>query len=427
MTTVPIILTICFIVGYIAIIIEHNISIDKSATSLLTGVLMWTIIALTGDIHIVQHDFLHVVLPEIAGILLFIIGAMTIVEVIDLHNGFKAITDIIQTKNKKKFLWIVGIVSFFMGAVLDNLTTAIVMVTLLRKLIDDKEERMLLAGVVIIAANAGGAWSPIGNVTTTLLWNGGQISPLKVFIENFIPGLICLIIPLIMFTNKFKGELVFNIQEENIGISRSTSISIFVLGIVLLLAVPIYKTITHLPPFMGMMFSLGVFWFIIDMLHNAQYSEEKAKLSVFKAMSKIDMPTVVFFFGILSAVAALEYSHVLTLFAQWMDKYVGNHNVIIYIIGLLSAIVDNVPLVAAVQGMYDVSQFPADSHFWHFVAYCAGTGGSILIIGSAAGVAAMGIEKIDFIWYAKRIGFIAWVGYSAGALFTIIWSKLLGM
>lgn len=427
MGTTAIILIIIFVVGYAAIIFEHNISIDKAASALLTGVLMWTIIALTGNSHVIQHDFLHQILPEIAGILLFIIGAMTIVEVIDMHNGFKSITNIITTNSKKKLLWTVGILAFFMGAILDNLTTAIVMVSLLRKLIDDKEERMLLAGIVVIAANAGGAWSPIGNVTTTMLWNGGQITPLNVFIENFIPGLICLVIPIFMMSFKFKGKIAYVVQPEHSNISNRTSTSIFVLGILLLLLVPFFKAYTHLPPFMGMLFSLAIFWFVVDMLHNAKPDEERGTISVYKAMSKIDMPTVIFFFGILSAVAALEYGHILTNLAKWMEKYVGNTNIIIYIIGLLSAIVDNVPLIAAVQGMYTVEQFPADSHFWHFAAYCAGTGGSILIIGSAAGVAAMGIEKIDFVWYAKKIGFIALVGYSAGALATIAWAKLIGM
>ncbi|MCB9032369.1 MAG: sodium:proton antiporter NhaD [Chitinophagales bacterium] len=420
-----ILLLLIFCVGYAAIIFEHNIGIDKAAAAVITGVAMWTLMVFSEGIE-VTHRFEHVI-PEIAGILFFIIGAMTIVEIIDLHNGFIVITNFIKTDSKKKFLWIVAIISFLCGAILDNLTTAIVMVSLLRKIVDNKEERMLLAGIVVIAANAGGSFSPIGNVTTTLLWVGGQITPLKVFLANFIPGLICLVVPVFVLSFSFKGKMniELKVERENLNISTKTSTFIFWYGVALLLFVPIFKTLTHLPPFMGMLFSLGIFWFTTDLLHKKSETATKKELSVYRALENIDLPSVIFFFGILSAVAALQEAGILRAMAQWMDTHIGNYDLITFIIGLLSAVVDNVPLVAATQGMYSIQQFAVDSHFWHFIAYCAGVGGSILVIGSAAGVAAMGIEKLNFIWYAKRIGWLAFLGYAAGAIYIVLMKNII--
>jgi Na+/H+ antiporter NhaD/arsenite permease-like protein len=408
-----------FILGYSAIAFEHPIKINKTASALLTGVLCWTVyIMMSNDKHIIS-DQLTEHLGELSGILFFLMGAMTIVELIDAHDGFDIITSKIKTTNKRKLIWIICLITFLLSAVLDNLTTTIVMVSLLRKLIDDKENRLLFAGMVIIAANAGGAWSPIGDVTTTMLWIGGQVSANNIIIKLIIPSLVSLLIPLIILSFKLKGNISRPATDKEIIINPTSSFernTVFFLGIGALVFVPIFKTITHLPPFMGVLFGLGILWVVTEIIHSSKDDEDKDVLSVLHALRKIDMPSILFFLGILIAISALQSTGLLTELAQYMNDTIGNLNIIVPLIGLLSAIIDNVPLVAASMGMYDLTTYPTDSYIWEFLAYCAGTGGSILIIGSAAGVAAMGMEKIDFMWYLKKIAWLAAIGYFAGTL-----------
>jgi NhaD family Na+/H+ antiporter len=408
-----------FVLGYAAIAFEHPIKINKSATALLTGVLCWTVYILMGnDSHLINEQLTEHI-GELSGILFFLMGAMTIVELIDAHDGFDVITSRITTNNKRKLLWIICILTFFLSSVLDNLTTAIVMVSLLRKLIDNKEDRLLFIGMVVIAANAGGAWSPIGDVTTTMLWIGGQVTAQNIMIKLFLPSIICLVVPLMILSFRLKGNVSRPEIKENIS-ANPTSLfernTVFFLGIGALVFVPVFKTITHLPPFMGVLFGLGILWVITEMIHSSKDDEDKDVLSVLHALRKIDMSSILFFLGILIAISSLQSTGVLSSLAKYMNDTIGNLNIIVPLIGLLSAIVDNVPLVAASMGMYDLITYPQDSYIWEFLAYCAGTGGSILIIGSAAGVAAMGMEKIDFIWYLKRIAGLAFIGYAAGAL-----------
>lgn len=411
-------MVIIFILGYVAIAFEHPININKSATALLTGVLCWTVYILMGsDSHLINEQLTEHI-GELSGILFFLMGAMTLVELIDAHDGFDVITSRITTNNKRKLLWIICIISFFLSAVLDNLTTAIVMVSLLRKLIDNKEDRLLFIGMVVIAANAGGAWSPIGDVTTTMLWIGGQITAQNIMLKLLIPSILCLIVPLFILSFKLKGSVTRPEIKENASPNPTTSFernAVFFLGIGALVFVPVFKTITHLPPFMGVLFGLGVLWVVTEIIHSKKDDEDKDSLSVLHALRKIDMSSILFFLGILIAISSLQSTGVLASLANYMNDSIGNLNIIVPAIGLLSAIVDNVPLVAASMGMYDITTYPTDSYIWEFLAYCAGTGGSILIIGSAAGVAAMGMEKIDFIWYLKKIAWLALVGYFAGA------------
>lgn len=410
---------ILFVVGYAAIAFEHPIKINKSASALLTGVLCWTVYIMMGaDKHIISEELTEH-LGELSGILFFLMGAMTIVELVDAHDGFDVITSQIKTTDKRKLIWIISIITFFLSAVLDNLTTAIVMVSLLRKLVDNKEDRLLFIGMVIIAANAGGAWSPIGDVTTTMLWIGGQITAGNIMLKLFIPSMVCLIIPLLILSFKLKGKVSRPAVAENSSANPTTAFErniVFFMGIGALVFVPVFKTITHLPPFMGVLFGLGILWVVTEIIHSNKDDEDKDTLSVVHALRKIDVPSILFFLGILIAISSLQSSGILTSVAHYMNDTIGDLNIIVPLIGLLSAIVDNVPLVAASMGMYDLTTYPADSYIWEFLAYCAGTGGSILIIGSAAGVAAMGMERIDFIWYLKKIAWLAILGYAAGAL-----------
>lgn len=412
------IISIIFILGYAAIALEHPLKINKAATALVTGVLCWSVFALFSADKIHVSELLTEHLGELAGILFFLLGAMTIVELIDAHDGFEIITSRINTTSKRKLVWLIAILTFFLSAVLDNLTTAIVMVSLLKKLIPDKKERMLFAGLVIIAANAGGAWSPIGDVTTTMLWIGGQITTVNIILKTFLPSLVCLAIPTLIVSMSVKGPVGQmekpnkNRNFTNSSLERNT---VFWLGIGSLLFVPVFKTITHLQPYMGILFGLGLMWIITELIHSEKDEQEKGFLSVNHALRKVDTPSVLFFLGILLSVAALQSTGILAEVAIGMDSTIGNMKIITILIGILSAIVDNVPLVAAAQGMYSLEQFPTDHYFWEFLAYCAGTGGSILIIGSAAGVATMGLEKIEFFWYLKRISLLALAGYLAGA------------
>ena len=420
-------ISLIFILGYAAITLEHSIKLNKAASAMLTGVLCWTVYALfsTNTHHVNEHLTSH--LGDVAGILFFLLGAMTIVELIDAHDGFQIIIDKIQTTNKSKLVWSIAFITFFLSAVLDNLTTSIVMVSLLRKLIDEKMERWMFAGLIIIAANAGGAWSPIGDVTTTMLWIGEQVTTWNIMIKTFIPSLVCMIIPTYFIARQMKGKLkkpVVTDVANSITSTRFERNIVFFFGVGMLLFVPVFKTITHLPPFMGILFGLSVLWIVTEIIHHEKDEAEKGVLSVNHALRKIDTPSVLFFLGILLSIAALEVTGILTDAATFMDNAVGNINIITMLIGVFSAIVDNVPLVAAAQGMYSMDIYPTDHNFWEFLAYCAGTGGSCLIIGSAAGVAAMGIEKINFFWYIKKISLLALVGYLAGAAVYLLQNQL---
>lgn len=412
------IIALVFVIGYAGIAFEHPLRVNKTASALLTGVLCWTIYMMgSADIDLVSGQ-LYEHLGQISGILFFLLGAMTIVELIDAHDGFEVITSRINTTDKRKLLWIISILTFFLSAVLDNLTTTIVMVSLLRKLIDDKPTRMFFVSMVVLAANAGGAWTPIGDVTTTMLWIGGQLTTGNIITNLFIPSIVCLIVPLLVLSFSMTGK----VETPKVMASHQTDKTtpfeqklILAMGIGALLFVPFFKTITHLPPFMGMLFGLAILWILTELIHKNKNDADKDAYSVIQALRKADVPSVLFFLGILIAISALESTHQLRDLAQLMDEKIGNLNVIVISIGVLSAIVDNVPLVAAGMGMYDMTTYPTDHYFWSFLAYCAGTGGSMLIIGSAAGVAAMGMEKIDFIWYLKNISFLALLGYLSGA------------
>lgn len=419
---------IVFVLGYAAIALEHPIKVDKAASALIIGGLGWALFAFSGvDHHTLTHEIQHHIV-DIAEILFFLLGAMTIVELVDAHQGFAIITDKITTNKKVYLIWILSVITFFFSAVLDNLTTAIVMAALLPKLIKDKETLWLFAGVVILSANAGGAWSPIGDVTTIMLWIGGQVSAVNIISAVIIPSIVCAIVPLIYLTFKLKGDIERpKLQELDEHKKNPTTPFernlIFYLGVLGLLFVPAFKMITHLPPYVGMMFSLGVLWLVTEIIHRSKNHEQKSQLSVIGVLKKVDTPTIFFFLGILLAVAALQSAGHLDIVATYLDTTFNGQTtegiyIINIIIGLLSSIVDNVPLVAGAMGMYPIAEsglYAIDGKFWEFLAYCAGTGGSVLIIGSAAGVAVMGILKIDFIWYLKNISFLALIGYVAGA------------
>jgi Na+/H+ antiporter NhaD/arsenite permease-like protein len=424
------IVIILFVVGYLAIALEHPIKINKTASALLTGVICWTIYAVSSPDHI-EEIGLHLGehLGEIAAILFFLMGAMTIVELVDAYQGFKIITDRINTRNPKKLLWIICIVTFFLSAILDNLTTAIVMISLIRKLVPNKDMRLFFAGMIVIAANAGGAWSPIGDVTTTMLWIGGQISAGNIMLTLFLPSIVCMVVPLIYLQFTLKGELGHaenNNQESAGGHGHGHGkpikgqLTMLIMGVGGLISVPIFKTVTHLPPYLGMLLALGVLWVVSELINPDMDEAEKRPYTAAGALTRIDVPSVLFFLGILLAVGALQSMNILTSFSGWLDSTLGDQRIIITLIGILSAIVDNVPLVAASMGMYDMNVYYQDHLIWEMLAYCAGTGGSILIIGSAAGVAVMGMEKIDFIWYLKRISLLAMLGYFAGAIIYLI-------
>jgi len=402
-----------FIAGYLAIAFEHPLKINKTASALVTGVLVWMMYAIsTGSTTELGHH-----LASTSEILFFLLGAMTLVELVDAHNGFYFVSRLIKTDKVIKLLWIVGLITFFMSAVLDNLTTAIVMVTLLRKLISNTDTRKYFVGIVVIAANAGGAWSPIGDVTTTMLWIGGQISALGIIQGMFLPALLSLIVPLSVASFVIKGESIgqpvvaesFSSMEQ-----RDGKIMLFA-GAGSLLGVPVFKSLTQLPPYMGILLALGLVWILSELLHSEKDDAAKKHLSVGYALTKIDTSSILFFLGILLAIGGLESFGYLHALSDQLALSLGNQNLIVTIIGLASAVVDNVPLVAATMGMYSLTDFPMDHSMWEYLAFCAGTGGSILIIGSAAGVAVMGMEKIEFGWYLKKIGFLALMGYFAGA------------
>jgi Na+/H+ antiporter NhaD/arsenite permease-like protein len=415
---------IIFVLGYLLIAFEHPIKINKSATAIVTGVLCWTIYAVASDEsveHITHQLGEH--FGEISAILFFLLGAMTIVELVDAYHGFRIITDRITTKNPKTLLWVICWVTFFLSALLDNLTTAIVMVSLVRKLVPNKNMRYFFAGMIVIAANAGGAWSPIGDVTTTMLWIGGQISAVNIIKTLILPSIVCMTIPLLYLQFTLKGELghaAGHSSGEHAQKNVKGSKTMLILGILGLISVPVFKTVTHLPPYLGMLLALGVLWIVSELINPHMDEAEKKSYTAAGALARIDVPSVLFFLGILLAVAALDAMEILQHFAGYLDQTLGDNRIIITLIGILSSIVDNVPLVAASMGMYSLDVYHTDHMIWEYLAYCAGTGGSILIIGSAAGVAVMGMEKIDFIWYLKKISFLALLGYFAGAIVYLI-------
>ncbi len=411
-------LVIIFVLAYAAIALEHPLKVNKTASALIGAGLLWTLYALmSGDHQAVKHN-LNESVAATAQIVFFLMGAMTIVEVIDAHNGFYVITSRIKTVKLTSLLWLVGFVSFFLSSILDNLTTTIVMISLMKRLLDRHDDRLFFAGIIVIAANAGGAWTPIGDVTTTMLWIGGQITTLNIMKGVFLPSLACLVVPLTLLSFTLRGKMVVPPKSSTASSHLQTTpferTFIFCLGIGTLVAVPLFKSVTHLPPFMGILFGLGILWLVGELLHRKKEDEFKLHLTLTAALKRIDMSCIVFFVGILLAVATLEHTHILASLAGWLDRTVGRQDIIVTLIGLASAVVDNVPLVAASMGMYDLATYPPDSFLWSFMSYCAGTGGSILIIGSAAGVAAMGLEKIHFFWYAKRIGGLAALGYFSG-------------
>lgn len=448
-----ILIAVVFVAGYVAIALEHPIKINKTASAILTGVICWTLFALASPLQAVMESgsfssFVDILkleigaekvagmtnpelyrefvlvqlgdhLGEIAQILFFLMGAMTIVELVDAHHGFRFITDRIKTKNPKTLLWIVCWVTFFLSSILDNLTTSIVMVSLIRKLIPNRELRLLFAGMIVIAANAGGAWTPIGDVTTTMLWIGGQISTVNIMQVLFAPSVICMLVPLLFLNFTLKGSL--GEFEDRASAKKHEEIVksgrlMLILGVGALVSVPVFKTVTHLPPYVGMLLGLGILWVVSELINPDLDEAVKKNYTAAGALARIDVPSVLFFLGILLAVGALESMQVLHHFAKLLDTTFGDQRIIVTLIGLLSSVVDNVPLVAASMGMYSMDIYPQDNLIWEYLAYCAGTGGSILIIGSAAGVAVMGMEKVDFIWYLKKISLLALLGYAGGAI-----------
>lgn len=497
-----------FIVGYLAIVFEHTLQINKAASALLAGVLCWTAHIVAGDTHLVNEQLLHH-LAGISQILFFLLGAMTIVELIDAHDGFELITSRITTTSRRKLLVTIAVLAFLLSAVLDNLTASIVMMSLVRKLASADQDRRYYGGMVIIAANSGGVWSPIGDVTTTMLWVGGQVTTLPLITELIVPALVSVIVPMLWIGSRLKGDVgrrkaapesamarltgveaamphaeqtsitlppdaaAVGLTLAGLDLRRRTGVSVvsisreggdiatpsptdpmhagdvlvlagssdsiahalamliagrspeptapferklvLIVGTGVLLFVPVFKTLTHLPPFMGILLGLGLLWGLTELIHKRKNDEGKGTLSVAGALQRVDSQSVLFFLGILLAIGALESDGLLAGLANEMERAIGNVDLITMSIGLSSSVVDNVPLVAAAQGMYSLQTFPVDHHFWLFLAYCAGTGGSILIIGSAAGIAVMGIQRITFGWYVRHMSLPALLGYLAGA------------
>ncbi|TWU56355.1 sodium:proton antiporter NhaD [Rubripirellula reticaptiva] len=436
---------IVFVLGYLAIAFEHKLKINKAASALFIGVVCWSLYVVNlpdllprasipswFEQESVQEEIVDVPLHfaidaqhlhqtgEIASILFFLMGAMTIVELVDAHEGFALITDRIRTRDKRTLLWTVGLLTFFLSAILDNLTTTIVMVSLLRKLVADREDRLRFVGMVVIAANAGGAWTVIGDVTTTMLWIKHKLGTVEVMGELFLGSLVCLLVPLLGFSRSMKGAFtspVISNSHVAKDIRPWHQWLFLILGLIGLLGVPVFKTFTHLPPYMGMMLSLSVLWGVSELVGHTLDEQTRSSTGVLAALRRVDMSSILFFLGILLAVGSLGATGTLQSAAVWLDSVLPNRDIVAVVIGLVSSVVDNVPLVAAGIEMYDL---PVNDPFWMLLAYCAGTGGSCLIIGSAAGVAAMGLEHIDFVWYFKRIAPWALAGYIAGAVVVVI-------
>ena len=452
---------VVFVLGFLAIALEHQLSVDKAAIALITGALVWVCIAFGADALIytlpsfqeylqthpdatvnefITHHELVIRLGEISEILFYLLGSMTIIEIIDSHGGFSILSKSIKTTSKVKLLWIFSFLSFFLSAILDNLTATILMITLMWKLIGGKNTRWFFAGMIVIAANAGGAWSPIGDVTTIMLWIGGQVNALSIIKELFLPSLICMLVPLIIVSFSIKGNTI-----PPSGSDRAKSIVpttdrerwiILLSGVAGSLFVPVFKYVTHLPPYMGVLLVVGIMWIMLEIMHRKKQKEIRMRLTLIGILKKIDTPTIFFLLGILLAVAGLQSTGHLKLISVFLDQNINNIYAINMAIGALGSLVDNVPLVAGAIGMYPLASpeaiealsltdpaqaaymenFMKDGSFWKLLAYCAGTGGSILIIGSAAGVAAMGMAKMDFVWYLKKMSLLAIAGYLSGIL-----------
>ncbi len=437
MSTLTLAIVIVFCIGYLFIAIESVTKINKAAIALLMLVATWTLFMISPDSYLpmatgeqlatVVSEAIEQHLGSTSTTLFFLMGAMTIVELVDQNGGFNFVRDVMHTHSKRALLWRIAFMTFFLSAILDNLTTSIVMIMILRKLVSDHKDRIIYASLVIIAANSGGAFSPIGDVTTIMLWNKGVITALGVISELLVPSIVSMVIPAYVLSFSLKGSLVFTAeQSQTVQASNLTAMQrkvIFFLGVGGLIFVPIFKSITHLPPFVGILLVLGVLWTVTEVFYaHLKNPEEKGAMQkrVSQMLSRIDMSTILFFLGILMAVACLETIGVLTMLGQGLNEtFDGNHYLITGIIGVLSSIVDNVPLVAGCMGMYPVAptgDMAVDGIFWQLLAYCAGVGGSMLIIGSAAGVVVMGLEKITFGWYMRHISWIAFVGYIAGIL-----------
>lgn len=406
-------LVITFAVGYTLITFEHIAKINKATIALLTAVICWSIVFITNNGEINQLGPFCEELANISQVVFFLLGALAVVEIINVHNGFKILSDCVLLRSKRSLLWLVTLITFFLSSILDNLTTTVVMLSILRKIIVDENDRWVIGGAVVIAANAGGAWTPIGDVTTTMLWIGGQLTTISMVKELFFPSIICSAVSCTLLMPLLKGKLPP--KDPTIVEQKVDPIGwlLFFLGLGLLVFVPIFKLLTGLPPFMGILLALSVLWLVTDICHRSHTDREQLKVP--HVLSQIDLSGILFFLGILLAVSALHSSGLLTSLAHWLDSAVGNTTLIALFIGLASAVIDNVPLVAAAMGMYDVSVYPTDSAFWQLIAYCAGTGGSILIVGSAAGIVFMGMEGVNFVWYLRRISLAALIGYLAGA------------
>lgn len=466
-----------FLVGYLLIALEHPIRINKAGTALVIGTVLWVMYTMAAPSFVpnisseefmlflksnpsiaslpfaeqctqfvVQHQVLESI-GEIAETLVFLSGAMITVELIDAHGGFMYITNRIKTTHKKHLLLLIATLTFFMSAVLDNLTTSIVMIMLIRKLLGNYKERWVFGSIIIIAANSGGAWSPIGDVTTIMLWVRGNISTGATIPHLFLPSLASAFIPTFIMMRYLKGYVTPPAQTQQADneellnlLTDREKLAILIIGVLCLLGVPVFKTVTHLPPFIGILMGVGILWFYTDIMYHRNKIPEDRKLCLSKVVKRIDGTTLLFFLGILLAVDVLRYSGVLGAFAVWLDQTIGNVYVVNLIIGTLSAVIDNVPLVAGAIGMYPVatdamiaaaadpaymSYFVQDGIFWQFLAYCAGVGGSMLIIGSAAGVVVMGLEQINFLWYLRRISVLALIGYLSGAVVYILQNLLL--
>ena len=447
-------IVVVFILGYMAIALEHPLKTDKTASALFLGMLLWTMYAvgvLSGDVFpdrnmdllngsIIEH------MGDISEILFFLIGAMTIVELIDVHGGFSVITERITTRKKRKLLWLLCFVTFFMSAVLDNLTTSIVMVMLLRKLISEQKERWIFGSMIVIAANSGGAWSPIGDITTIMLLVRGNVTSEGLLSNILLPSIVSMLVPLAIISTRLDKAVLPPVAISATGndtVTKSDKNRFFIFGVVSLLLVPVFKSLTHLPPFIGVLFFLSLLWIYTEYYYNNKTVNKEREYRILRVLSRIDIPTILFFLGILMAVAVLQETGILANMALYLDEKVHNVYIINIVLGILSSIVDNVPLVAAAMGMYPLadpaalSSLPAaeaayamnfvqDGIFWEFLSYCAGVGGSMLIIGSAAGVVVMGLEKINFIWYLKNISLLALLGYLAGAAFYIFQVWLVG-
>jgi Na+/H+ antiporter NhaD/arsenite permease-like protein len=453
------IIILIFVIGYLSITLEHPLKLDKTVPALIMAALIWAVLAI--GFHLGWFDVINTEeqafnfleggehaeegfngallhhLGKTAEILIFLIGAMTIVEIIDLHRGFEVLKGAVKTKSKRKLLWIIGILAFVLSAIIDNLTATIVLVTLLRKLIHNKEDRIWFAAMVVIAANAGGAWSPIGDVTTTMLWIANKVTALGLIEFVILPSIFCFVVPFFLasYMKPFRGNVELDTSNSDLETTKLlSSRTMLFLGLGMIVSVPVFKTITHLPPYMGMMLALGVVWLVSEYIHPEEdFSVERRHLySAHNALSRIEISSILFFLGILMAVAGLEslvYGVVngeevgtLRYLAEVLQAAIPNQDIVVMLLGVLSAVIDNVPLVAASIGMYES---PTDSVLWHFIAYSAGTGGSMLIIGSAAGVAAMGMERIDFIWYLKKVAWLAFVGFAVGAAVFLLFERVI--